>query len=1019
MKRSIPWVLLALLLVLCACLVCALIGVAILRPERLPIDLSVFSRDQIVVRVPDRGDEMDYYLLRPGQRLDSGRLLADDALEASPTLWGQQSAQGFAWRPFGFGAFLPESRALLYSVQTPDETSLFFQARRGREPLPIHETDARVTTLLTLSDGETVFVIEEHEGGRVRCFLSRSGEEARSIARGDACEVSANGATLLVSEETDTALSLTAYNLDGTDEVTLLDQAEDTDLTFHLSADGTRVAYVQRDADRSRVVVLSRDDASVVLEGDDLFGILGYQFAPQGFSLFVIGETEEGDLALSLLGEDTTTLATGQALNAAFSPDGQTLIYLVTDDAGEDAVVAHPLSGGDDQVALEGGELSFTLLQSTGGLLILQDLEGEVILYRAEAGGEGLEELLSHDQPWAIEVYDLPGFSRFFGRATDAQGRTTFYVGPSAQEPGFELLEDWSGFTPLDVSPDGRQLAFWGQEEASDDPALFTVAIVQDATPVKLDDDPEDLFNALFTDDGDELFYTARTGPSPDDLEIRRVSSDGARPVQVLYPEAALEAASWDAADPFSSSSPSFLSGVAATGLCPGALLISTGREMEGELESGGRTCYRFRAEEPLEYSIGLITSDEQLDTRMEVYDRQGNQIAADDDSGPGLSPRLHLTLAEPGLYYIYVFGFGTDDQGPYTLTLSQGLPPTLEEAAVALTLDETVHGAITSESEVMVEAFGTSLFGGVYSFNAQAGDWMIADLAAGSIGSSLEPLLILIDPDFQAVSFGEPDAAGDAHLEASIPTSGRYYLLVMSSDESYGASDEYAFDLTLSQGVPPEPGGGPIAFGQTVNATLQATVHDEWTFAAAAGDYVTISMSSETVDTYLELYGPTGALLTQDDDSGGDLDSLIRNFVLPASGTYVIHASSYGRPSPGPYTLTLTRGSPDTQTGGPIDVGQTVDGDLGSGDRDRWTFTGRAGQVVTIRMTSEMIDPYLELLGPDGTQLIYNDDGAGYPNALIEAYSLPTAGTYTIVARSFGDSRSGTYVLALEEVLR
>jgi serine protease Do len=69
--------------------------------------------------------------------------------------------------------------------------------------------------------------------------------------------------------------------------------------------------------------------------------------------------------------------------------------------------------------------------------------------------------------------------------------------------------------------------------------------------------------------------------------------------------------------------------------------------------------------------------------------------------------------------------------------------------------------------------------------------------------------------------------------------------------------------------------------------------------------------------------------------------------------------------------------------------------------------------------MTSEMIDPYLELLGPDGTQLIYNDDGAGYPNALIEAYSLPTAGTYTIVARSFGDSRSGTYVLSLEEVLR
>ncbi len=1018
MKRAVPWVLLALLTILCVCLVCVVILVAILRPERLPIDFSVFSRDRIVVRVPDRGDEMDYYLLRPGQRLDTGRLLADDAFEPSPALWGRQSAQGFAWRPFGFGAFLPESRALLYAVQSPAGTSLYLQDRRGREPLPIHETDARVATLLTLSDGETVFVIEEHEGGRVRCFLSRSGEEAQSIARGDTCEVSANGATLLVSDETDSALSLTAFNLDGTGEVTLLDQAEDTDLTFHLSADGTRVAYVQRDGDRSHLVVLSRDDGSVILEGDDFYGILNYQFAPQGSDLFVIGETEEGDLSLSLLGEATTTLATGQALDAAFSPNGQTLTYLVTDDAGEDAVVVHPLFAGDDQVALDEGDLSFALLQSSAGLLILQDLEGETILYRAEAGGQGLEELLSFDQPWAIEVFDLPGFPRFFGRTTDAQGRTTFYVGPTANEPGFELLEDWSGLTPLDLSPDGRRLAFWGQEETSDDPSLFIVEVAQGASPIELDD-PEAVLNALFADDGDEVFYTARTGPDRDEMEIRRVSSDGARPFELLYPEASLEAASWDAADPFGSSSPQFLSGVAASGLCPGAQVISAGQQVEEDLESGGRICYRFRAEDPLEYTVGVITGDEQLDTRMEVYDRQGNQIAADDDSGPGLSPRLHLTLEEPGLYYVYVFGFGTDDQGSYTLTFSEGLPPSFEEGAIALSLDETVHGAITSESEVMVEEFDAGLFGAVYSFNAQAEDWMIADLAAGSIGSSFEPLLILIDPGFQAVSFGEPDASGDAHLEASIPTTGRYYLLVMSSDEGYGANDDYGFDLTLTQGVPPEPGGGPIAFGETINADLQPTIHDEWTFTAAAGDYVTISMSSETIDTYLELYDPAGTLLTQDDDSGGNLDSLIRNFELPTSGTYVIRARSYGGREPGPYALTLTRGAPDTQTGGPIEMGETVDGDLGPGDRDQWTFTGAAGQVVTIRMTSEMSDPYLELLGPDGTQLIVNDDGAGYPNALIEAFELPSAGAYTIIARSFGGSRSGPYVLSLEEVLR
>jgi hypothetical protein len=393
--------------------------------------------------------------------------------------------------------------------------------------------------------------------------------------------------------------------------------------------------------------------------------------------------------------------------------------------------------------------------------------------------------------------------------------------------------------------------------------------------------------------------------------------------------------------------------------------------------------------------------------------------IASDDDSGPGLSPRLRLTTEEGGLYYIYVFGFSESDAGAYTLTVTEGLPATLQTAAVLLPFDETLDGAITADSEVYIQEFDTSVFTAAYYFNAQPEDWIVVDLAAGSVGSSLEPMMALLDSNLQPLTFAESGADGDLHLVYSIPTSGRFYLLVLNSDEGYGPAEEFFFEITLTLGTPPEPGGGPIEIGETVEGNLQATVHDEWTFTADAGDYVTISMTSNAFDTYLELYDPFGVSIAYDDDSGGNLNSLIRNLQLSTAGTYTIRARSYSGQSSGPYTLTLTAGEPDTSTGGSIEVGEVVEGDLQRGDRDEWTFSGRAGQVVTITMTSDAVDSYLELRAPDGTTLTTNDDGAGYPNAMIDQYVLPQAGTYTIIARSYGDAGSGPYRLSLDEILR
>lgn len=71
------------------------------------------------------------------------------------------------------------------------------------------------------------------------------------------------------------------------------------------------------------------------------------------------------------------------------------------------------------------------------------------------------------------------------------------------------------------------------------------------------------------------------------------------------------------------------------------------------------------------------------------------------------------------------------------------------------------------------------------------------------------------------------------------------------------------------------------------------------------SGKTYTILMVSP-FDNYLVLHGPTGALLAQDDDSGGGRNALIR-FTAPVDGLYRILATSPGGRFAGPYTVTVS----------------------------------------------------------------------------------------------------------------
>ncbi|WP_424101985.1 tetratricopeptide repeat protein [Moorena producens] len=75
-------------------------------------------------------------------------------------------------------------------------------------------------------------------------------------------------------------------------------------------------------------------------------------------------------------------------------------------------------------------------------------------------------------------------------------------------------------------------------------------------------------------------------------------------------------------------------------------------------------------------------------------------------------------------------------------------------------------------------------------------------------------------------------------------------------------------------------------------------------------------------------------------------------------------------------------------------------------------TFEGKAGEQITIELTSEEFDPYLILIDPDGNRIAKDNNSGEGKNARITV-TLPTTGTYVIWANSYNQQETGNYTLS------
>lgn len=286
--------------------------------------------------------------------------------------------------------------------------------------------------------------------------------------------------------------------------------------------------------------------------------------------------------------------------------------------------------------------------------------------------------------------------------------------------------------------------------------------------------------------------------------------------------------------------------------------------------------------------NITMIGHSDLTDTYLELYGPDDELLTSNDDSQMDAFARiLGYVLPKSGSYTIVAGEYG-GRLGPYALTLER-----MEAEELAIAYGQTQVGKL--KPTILQER---------WLFEGQAGD--VVNISMIGYDDLTDTYLELYDADGMLLTNND-DSLDDAFARIigyTLPVSGTYVIVARSYSGQGGRYDLILQKMTV----------GALAYGSAVVGRLTAEASQQhWAFTGAAGDVVRIEMvgRGDLLDTYLELYGPGGELLTSDDDGGERYFALIEGYTLPADGTYRIVARSYDG-EVGAYQLSLTRVSAD-----------------------------------------------------------------------------------------------------------
>jgi hypothetical protein len=459
---------------------------------------------------------------------------------------------------------------------------------------------------------------------------------------------------------------------------------------------------------------------------------------------------------------------------------------------------------------------------------------------------------------------------------------------------------------------------------------------------------------------------------------------------------------------------------------------IAVGETKDGVLEPGDEVSadgpYQDRwlvtAPAGARLSVDMRSSD--LDSYLVVLSPDGRVLAGNDDGAGGRDAEVALRASGAGRYTVLATSFGDEPAtGAYQVTLQVDTGDFAEPGAAAvIAAGESREGRLEQG-----DARGARGLEDRWTFTARAGQGVRLD----AMSSAFDAYLVLLRNGAVLDSNDDGGEGQNARIVAVLPEAGTYTAVVSAYGRD-GSGGRYALQLTALGGPPPAPGQtGSIALGGRAVGRLEPKdltredggYQDFWETEARGGEDVVIELRSTAFDTYLELYGPDGTVLAQDDDGLGDGTNSMITAHLTRSGRYRVVVRSYAqKEGAGLYELALLGAGAVARPGEVSEVraGTTVSGRLEPGDStagdstsaDIFLFRPRTSGEAVIDLRSRDFDAYLILQDATGHVLMTDDDSGSGSDARI-SYGVTAGQTYRILANSYGGSRdTGAYRLSV-----
>jgi hypothetical protein len=452
---------------------------------------------------------------------------------------------------------------------------------------------------------------------------------------------------------------------------------------------------------------------------------------------------------------------------------------------------------------------------------------------------------------------------------------------------------------------------------------------------------------------------------------------------------------------------------------------LASGRTVSGAIEyEGDFDWYRLPVRTGNRYRITLAgAGDEGLgDPLLRVIDRDGNELAANDDMEGSLNSQVEYVPTANGDVFVEARGYGDAYAGRYDLSVATERLPrdsvgNSRSTGARLSSGQTVNSALDFPADT--DWYRTRLEAGQsYRFILNgAGDNPVGD-----------PMLRLYDANGAELAIDDDGGDGlNSYLEFTAPSTGAYYV------EARGFTDDATGGYTLTAHAGDVPGDASTdaslsGDGDYREGTLGAAGDRDWyRVDLTEGQGVRLSLASTMTpdalaDPMLVLYGPDGVEVARDDDGGEGLNSWIE-YQAAAAGPHYVEARGYVDDAEGRYAIGLIAGevgsSPDSAealsaNGDPRTSAIGVDGDV-----DWFVIELIEGRPYRINVESmdpnPLADPYLTVYDSQGAQVAADDDGGRGLNAYLN-FASPTGGPYFLGVSSFGDTGSGRYQIRVTD---